>query len=140
DRLIATLSSLRDLGNTIIVVEHDEDTIYAADYLIDIGPGAGVHGGEVVVADYMEKLLSAKKNESGSVTLDYLRGDKKIEIPARRESEKGAIKIRGGKAFNIKNLSVDIPLGRLITVTGVSGSGKSSFMYEVLYKNLQARL
>ncbi len=140
DRLIATLTSLRDLGNTIIVVEHDEDTIYAADYLIDIGPGAGVHGGEVVVADYLDKLLSAKKNESGSVTLDYLRGEKKIEIPKRREGEKGSIKIKGGKAFNIKNLNVDIPLGRLIAVTGVSGSGKSSFMYEILYKNLQARL
>lgn len=140
DRLIATLTSLRDLGNTIIVVEHDEDTIYAADYLVDIGPGAGVHGGHVVVSDYLEKLLSDKKNESGSVTLDYLRGDRKIEIPKRRESEKGSIKIRGGKAFNIKNLSVDIPLGRLIAVTGVSGSGKSSFMYEILYRNLQARL
>lgn len=140
DRLIATLTSLRDLGNTIIVVEHDEDTIYAADYLVDIGPGAGVHGGEVVVADYMEKLLSAKNNESGSITLDYLRGDKQIEVPQRRESEKGSIKIKGGKAFNIKNLNVDIPLGRLIAVTGVSGSGKSSFMYEILYKNLQARL
>jgi excinuclease ABC subunit A len=140
DRLIKTLTSLRDLGNTILVVEHDEDTIYAADYLIDIGPGAGIHGGEVVVADYLEPLLSAKKNESGSVTLDYLRGDKKIEVPQRRESEKGSIKIKGGKAFNIKNLNVDIPLGRLIAITGVSGSGKSTFMYEILYKNLQARL
>lgn len=141
DRLIKTLTELRDLGNTIIVVEHDEDTIYAADYLIDIGPGAGIHGGEVVVADDLEKLLSAKKNDSGSVTLAYLRGEKKIDIPTeRRSSEKGAIKIRGGKAFNIKNLNVDIPLGRLICVTGVSGSGKSSFMYEILHKNLLARL
>ena len=140
DRLIATLTSLRDLGNTIIVVEHDEDTIYAADYLIDIGPGAGVHGGEVVVADYLDKLLSDKKNDSGSITLDYLRGEKMIEIPERRDSEKGKIQVKGGKAFNIKNLNVDIPLGRLIAVTGVSGSGKSSFMYEILHKNLQARL
>lgn len=140
DRLIKTLTDLRDLGNTIVVVEHDEDTIYAADYLVDIGPGAGVHGGEVVVADDMEKLLSAKTNPSGSVTLDYLRGDKKIEIPERRTGEKGKIRIKGGKAFNIKNLNVDIPLGRLISVTGVSGSGKSSFMYEILHKNLQARL
>src|SRR3989338_6070338 len=140
DRLISTLTSLRDLGNTIIVVEHDEDTIYAADYLIDIGPGAGVHGGEVVVSDYLEKLLSAPKNESGSITLDYLRGDKKIEIPERRDSEKGKIQIKGGKAFNIKNLNVDIPLGRLIAITGVSGSGKSTFMYEILHKNLLARL
>lgn len=140
DRLIKTLTSLRDLGNTIIVVEHDEDTIYAADYLIDIGPGAGVHGGNVVVADYLPKLLEAKKNDSGSVTLDYLRGDKKIAIPERRQSEKGSIKIKGGKAFNIKNMNVDIPLGRLIALTGVSGSGKSTFMYEILHKNLRARL
>ncbi|MCA9356827.1 ABC-ATPase UvrA, partial [Candidatus Kaiserbacteria bacterium] len=140
DKLIKTLRELRDLGNTIIVVEHDEDTIYAADYLIDIGPGAGVHGGEVIVADYLEKLLSDKKNTSGSVTLDYLRGDKSIAIPERRTSEKGSIKIKGGKAFNIKNLNVDIPLGKLICVTGVSGSGKSTFMYEILDRNLKARL
>jgi len=141
DKLIKTLTGLRDLGNTILVVEHDEDTIFAADYLIDIGPGAGVHGGEVVVAGELEKLLSAKTNPSKSLTLDYLRGDKKIAIPEkRREGEKGSIKIRGGKAFNIKNLSVDIPLGRLTCVTGVSGSGKSTFMYEILHKNLQSRL
>jgi len=140
DRLIKTLTDLRDLGNTILVVEHDEDTIYAADYLVDIGPGAGVHGGEVVVSGYLSDLLSSKKDSSGSSTLAYLRGDKKIEVPVRREGEKGSIKIRGGKAFNIKNLSVDIPLGRLITVTGVSGSGKSTFMYEILNRNLQSRL
>lgn len=140
DRLIKTLTELRDLGNTIIVVEHDEDTIYAADYLIDIGPGAGIHGGEVIVADYLPKLLAAPTNPSKSVTLDYLRGDKKIPIPERREGEKGSIKIRGGKAFNIKNLNVDIPLGRLICVTGVSGSGKSTFMYEIVDRNLKSRL
>lgn len=141
DRLIKTLLNLRDLGNTIIVVEHDEDTIYSSDYLIDIGPGAGTHGGKVVVADYLEDLLTAKKNDSKSLTLAYLRGEEKIEIPEeRRESEKGTIRIRGGKVFNIKHLNVDIPLGRLVTVTGVSGSGKSSFVYEILYKNLQARL
>ncbi len=140
DKLIKTLQELRDLGNTILVVEHDEDTIYAADYLVDIGPGAGVHGGEVIVSDYMEKLLSAKTNESNSVTLAYLRGDKKIEVPKRRTAEKGKIQIKGGKAFNIKNMNVDIPLGRLICITGVSGSGKSTFMYEILDKNLKARL
>jgi len=141
DRLVKTLTELRDLGNTIIVVEHDEDTIFAADYLVDIGPGAGIHGGEVVVADDLQKLLDAKKNDSGSLTLAYLRGERKIEVPAeRRSSEKGSIKIRGGKAFNIKNLNVDIPLGRLVTITGVSGSGKSTFMYEILHKNLLARL
>ncbi len=141
DRLVKTLTELRDLGNTIIVVEHDEDTIFAADYLVDIGPGAGIHGGEVVVADDLQKLLDAKKNDSGSLTLAYLRGERKIEVPTeRRSSEKGSIKIRGGKAFNIKNLNVDIPLGRLVTITGVSGSGKSTFMYEILHKNLLARL
>ena len=140
DKLIKTLQELRDLGNTIIVVEHDEDTIYSADYLIDIGPGAGVHGGEVIVADYLDTLLSAKDNSSGSVTLDYLRGDKKIDVPERREGQKGKIQIKGGKAFNIKNMNVDIPLGRLICVTGVSGSGKSTFMYEIVDRNLKSRL
>lgn len=140
DRLIKTLTELRDLGNTIVVVEHDEDTIYAADYIIDIGPGAGVHGGEVVVADFLKPLLEAPKNKSGSITLDYLRGDKQIEIPERRSGEKGSIKIRGGKAFNIKNLNIDVPLGRLICITGVSGSGKSTFMYEILDRNLKSRL
>lgn len=140
DRLIKTLTTLRDLGNTIIVVEHDEDTIFASDYIVDIGPGAGVHGGEIVVADDLEKLLSAKTNPSKSRTLDYLRGDAKIEVPEkRRQGEKGSIKIRGGKAFNIKNLNVDVPLGRMVCITGVSGSGKSSFMYEILHRNLRAR-
>lgn len=140
DKLIKTLQELRDLGNTIIVVEHDEDTIYAADYLIDIGPGAGIHGGNVIVADYLPKLLAAKTNESGSVTLDYLRGDKVIEVQERRIGEKGKIQIRGGKAFNINNMNIDIPLGRLICITGVSGSGKSTFMYEIVDRNLKARL
>ena len=141
DKLIKTLLNLRDLGNTILVVEHDEDTIYASDYLVDIGPGAGVHGGEVVVADYLEKLLTSPKNDSKSLTLAYLRGEERVEIPEmRRESEKGSISIRGGNIFNIKNLNVDIPLRKLVAVTGVSGSGKSSFVYEILHKNLQARL
>ena len=141
ERLIQTLTHLRDLGNTIIVVEHDEDTIFASDYLVDIGPGAGIHGGEVVVSGYLQKLLAEKKNESHSLTLAYLRRDVKIDVPTeRRTSEKGAIKIRGGKAFNIKNLNVDVPLGRLIAVTGVSGSGKSTLMYEILHRNLRSRL
>lgn len=141
DRLIQTLLDLRDLGNTIIVVEHDEDTIYASDYIVDIGPGAGIHGGNVVVSGDLNELLTAKKNTSGSNTLDYLRGDKVLEVPSeRRDHPKGDIQIRGGKVFNIKNLNVDIPLGRFVVVTGVSGSGKSSFVYEILYKNLQARL
>jgi excinuclease ABC subunit A len=141
ERLINTLINLRDLGNTIIVVEHDEETIYSSDYLVDIGPGAGVHGGEVVVSGDLNDLLTAPKNTSGSLTLAYLRGEEKVEVPEeRRESEKGEIKIRGGKIYNIKHLNVDIPLGRMIAVTGVSGSGKSSFVYEILHKNLQSRL
>lgn len=140
ERLIKTLLNLRDLGNTIIVVEHDEDTIYSADYLVDIGPGAGVHGGNVVVDGWLDKLLTAKKNDSNSVTLAYLRGEKEIPIPEeRREKDKGFLKVKGGKAFNIDNLSVEVPLGRLVTVTGVSGSGKSTFLYEILYENLKAR-
>lgn len=139
-RLIDTLLNLRDLGNTIIVVEHDEDTIYSSDYIVDLGPGAGVHGGEIIVADNLEKLLTAKKNDSNSLTLDYLRGEKQIEIPKKRcDGNKGVLKIRGGKKFNIKNINIDIPLGRLITITGVSGSGKSTLLYEILYKNLRAR-
>lgn len=140
DKLVKTLLNLRDLGNTIIVVEHDEDTIFSADYIVDIGPGAGVHGGKIVEKGWLEELLTAKKNTSGSLTLDYLRGDKSVEIPNnRRDENKGEIKIKGANIFNIKNLNIDLPLGRLINITGVSGSGKSSFMYEILYKNLQAR-
>jgi len=140
DRLIKTLLDLRDLGNTIIVVEHDEDTMFASDYIIDIGPGAGVHGGNVVVSGYLDKLLGAKKNDARSLTLAYLRGEKKVEIPAVRREPKGKMSIRGGNVFNIKNMNADISLGCFNVVTGVSGSGKSSFMYEILYKNLQARL
>lgn len=140
DQLIKTLLHLRDLGNTIIVVEHDEDTIFSGDYIVDLGPGAGVHGGKVVVAGDLEELLTAKKNTSGSLTLAYLRGEKEIPVPEnRRTAEKGSIKVRGGKAFNIKNLNIDVPLGKLITITGVSGSGKSTFLYEILHKNLRAR-
>src|SRR3990167_5067447 len=140
DRLVQALLDLRDLGNTIIVVEHDEDTIFASDYIVDIGPGAGVHGGHVVVSGYLDDLITAKTNPSKSLTLDYLRGDKVLEVPEkRRDNQKGELQVRGGKIFNIKNLNVDIPLGRLITITGVSGSGKSSFVYEILHKNLQAR-
>ncbi len=140
DRLIKTLLDLRDLGNTILVVEHDEDTIYASDYIVDIGPKAGVHGGEVVASGYLEDLLTAKKNTSNSRTLGYLREEIKIEIPEKRREGKGSLKVVGAKIFNIDNLNAEIPLGVMTTITGVSGSGKSSFMYEVLFKNLQARL
>jgi excinuclease ABC subunit A len=140
DKLINTLINLRDLGNTIIVVEHDEDTIFSSDYIVDIGPKAGVHGGEVIVAGYLDKLLTAKKNDSNSLTLSYLRGEKHVSYrEERRKSDKGALKIKGAKIFNIKNINVDIPLGKLVLVTGVSGSGKSTLLYEVVHKNLQAR-
>jgi len=140
DKLIQTLLELRDLGNSVIVVEHDEDTIYAADYLIDIGPGAGVHGGEVVVADDLDKLLTQKTNPSGSKTLAYLRGEEEIPVPKKRRDEnRGKISIKGADIHNITNMNVEIPLGKLLTVTGVSGSGKSSLVYDVLHKNLQGR-
>jgi excinuclease ABC subunit A len=140
DRLIKTLLSLRDAGNTILVVEHDEDTIFASDYIIDIGKGAGVHGGNVVVSGYLDELLSAKTNSSKSLTLDYLRGDAVVPVPEkRRTQDKGKLIIKGGSIFNLKNINVDVPLGKLVAVTGVSGSGKSSFVYEIIHKNLQAR-
>lgn len=140
ERLVRTLEDLRDIGNTILVVEHDEDTIYASDYLVDIGPGAGIHGGTVVVSGYLDELLSAKKNDSGSRTLAYLRKEESIEIPEkRRDVDKGTIKIVGANLHNIHNQNIDLPLGKMVAITGVSGSGKSTFLYEVLYKNLQAR-
>lgn len=140
ERLIKTLKDLRNLGNTIIVVEHDEDTIFSSDYLIDIGPGAGTHGGEIVVADDTEKLLTAKTTKNNSLTLKYLRGEKKIHIPEKRRTKnKGSIKIIGSTIHNIKNQNFEIPLGRLICVTGVSGSGKSSLLYDLLNINLRAR-
>jgi excinuclease ABC subunit A len=140
DRLIQTLVHLRDMGNTIIIVEHDEDTIFASDYIIDIGPKAGVHGGEVVVSGYLDELLTAPKNKSGSVTLAYLRGEKEIPVPERRTQDKGHLRVTGGNVFNIKDMNVSVPLGRFNVITGVSGSGKSSFMYEILNRNLLARL
>lgn len=139
-RLIQTLLDLRDAGNTILVVEHDEDTIYASDYLVDIGPGAGIHGGEIIVSGYLDKLLSDKKNDSGSRTLAYLRKEEEIEVPEkRRDQDKGIIKIVGANLHNIHNQNIDVPLGKMVAITGVSGSGKSTFLYEILYKNLQAR-
>ncbi len=140
ERLIKTLLHLRDIGNTIIIVEHDEDTIFASDYIVDIGPKAGVHGGEVVVSGYLEELLTAPRNKSGSVTLSYLRGEKEIAVPVRRQQDKGTIRVTGGNVFNIKDMNVNVPLGKLGVITGVSGSGKSSLMYEILHRNLLARL
>ncbi|MEY4747414.1 MAG: excinuclease subunit excinuclease subunit [Candidatus Parcubacteria bacterium] len=140
DKLIATLKHLRDLGNTVLVVEHDEDTIYASDYLIDLGPGAGVHGGTIVASGWLEDLLTAKTNKSGSRTLAYLREEEQIEIPEKRRTvDRGKLKIRGASKFNIKNLNIDVPLAKFVVVSGVSGSGKSTFLYEILHRNLLAR-
>jgi len=140
ERLVKTLVKLRDMGNTIIIVEHDEDTVRASDYIIDIGPGAGRHGGEVIVMDYLEPLLAKKTNTNNSRTLAYLRGEASIDAPeVRRTKDKGIIRIEGASIHNITNLNIDIPLGRLVVVAGVSGSGKSSFLYEVLHKNLLAK-
>jgi len=140
DKLIETLKHLRNLGNTVLVVEHDEDTIYAADYIIDIGPGAGVHGGNVVVSGWLEELLTAKTNKSGSRTLAYLREEEVVPIPEkRRTADRGKIKIRGANKFNIKDFNADIPLAKLVCITGVSGSGKSTILYEVIHRNLEAR-
>ncbi|HDQ16683.1 MAG TPA: ABC-ATPase UvrA, partial [Candidatus Vogelbacteria bacterium] len=140
EKLIKTLINLRDLGNTIIVVEHDEETILSSDYLVDIGPGAGRHGGKIVVSGNLEKVLKDGQKKSESLTVDYLLGKKEVPYPEkRRTNDKGTMKIRDGNIFNIKNLNVDLPLGKFICITGVSGSGKSTFLYEILHKNLKAR-
>ena len=136
-KLIATLKRLRDIGNTLIVVEHDEDTMRAADFIVDIGPGAGVHGGEVVCAGTLEDIISCEK----SITGQYLSGKKKVEVPAVRRKGNGKyIEIVGATENNLKNISVKIPLGTFTGVTGVSGSGKSSLINEILYKRLAGDL
>ncbi len=132
DKLLRTLCSLRDLGNTLIVVEHDEDTIRAADYVVDIGPGAGEHGGEVVATGTAKEIMQCAR----SVTGDYLSGRKKIPIPETRREQSGFLRIVGARQNNLKNIDVDIPLGVFTCVTGVSGSGKSSLVNEILYKSL----
>ena len=133
DKLIGTLQKLRDVGNTVIVVEHDEDTMKAADYIVDIGPGAGEHGGEVVACGTAEEIMQCKE----SITGQYLSGAKKIEVPQIRRSGNGQkITIKGARENNLKNLNVSIPLGTLTVVTGVSGSGKSTLINEILYKGL----
>ena len=137
DKLLGTLRSLRDLGNTLIVVEHDEDTMRAADYIVDVGPGAGSHGGEIVAAGTLEDIIA----EPRSVTGQYLSGVKKIPVPSHRRSGNGkSLTVRGAVENNLKNVDVSIPLGTLTCVTGVSGSGKSSLVGEVLNKFLLARL
>ena len=137
DKLLGTLKQLRDLGNTLIVVEHDEDTMRAADYIVDVGPGAGSHGGEIVVSGTLEDVLACEK----SITGQYLSGVKKIPVPTSRRSGNGkSLRILGAEENNLKNIDVEIPLGTLTCVTGVSGSGKSSLVNEVLNKTLLGKL
>ena len=137
DKLIATLCHLRDLGNTLIVVEHDEDTMRAADYIVDVGPGAGIHGGQIVCAGDIQKIEACKE----SITGQYLSGSKKIEIPAiRRKGNGNSLKIIGASENNLKGIDVEIPLGVFTVVTGVSGSGKSSLINEILFKRLTKEL
>ncbi len=137
EKLIATLKKLRDLGNTVLVVEHDEDTMYAADQIIDIGPGAGVHGGNVMAQGTAEEV----KLVSDSVTGQYLSGRKQIKVPAKRRKSNGrSIEVKGATEHNLKNVNVKFPLGQFICVTGVSGSGKSTLVNEVLYKSIAKEL
>jgi excinuclease ABC subunit A len=137
DRLIGTLKHLKELGNTVIVVEHDEDTIRTADYLLDIGPGAGIHGGKVVAAGTPAEVAKTK----GSITADYLSGVKKIAVPKKRRAGNGtSLLIKGARENNLRNIDVEIPLGKLVVVSGVSGSGKSSLVNDILAKELLARL
>ena len=136
DKLLATLKHLRDLGNTLIVVEHDEDTMRAADYVVDIGPGAGEHGGQVIATGTAEDIM---KNPN-SITGKYLSGEIKIPVPKTRRKPKGLLKVVGAKENNLKNIDVKVPIGVLTCVTGVSGSGKSSLVNEILYKSLARKL
>ncbi|MBQ5884031.1 MAG: excinuclease ABC subunit UvrA, partial [Clostridia bacterium] len=137
DKLLQSLKNLRDLGNTLIVVEHDEDTMNAADYIVDVGPGAGVHGGEIVFQGTVKDIKKCKE----SITGQYLSGKRKIEVPTTRRSGNGkSIVIKGAKENNLKNIDVEIPLGKFVAITGVSGSGKSSLINEILFKKLAAEL
>ena len=136
DKLLNTLKNLRDLGNTLIVVEHDEDTMRAADYIVDVGPGAGSHGGEIVAVGTAEDIMKVPE----SITGKYLSGDLKIEVPDRRRKPTGWLTVKGAQENNLKNIDVKFPLGVLTIVTGVSGSGKSSLVNEILYKHLERDL
>ena len=137
DKLIATLKNLRDLGNTVIVVEHDEDTMRSADYIVDVGPGAGVHGGEIVAAGSVKDICKAKR----SITGDYLSGRKRIAVPQTRRTGNGNyLTVWGARENNLRNIDVKFPLGEFICVTGISGSGKSSLINEILYKTLACEL
>lgn len=136
DKLLNTLRNLKDMGNTLIVVEHDEDTMFAADYIVDIGPGAGSHGGEVVAAGTAEEIMKVKD----SITGQYLSGKLQIPVPEKRRKPTGKLVVRGAAENNLKNIDVEIPLGVMTCVTGVSGSGKSSLVNEILYKRLAKEL
>ncbi|MBR6873460.1 MAG: excinuclease ABC subunit UvrA [Ruminococcus sp.] len=137
DKLIATLKRLRDLGNTLIVVEHDEDTMYNADFIVDVGPGAGIHGGEIVCTGTIDDIKACEN----SVTGQYLSGRKKIPVPEKRREGNGKkLTVKGAAQNNLRDIDVDIPLGKFVCVTGVSGSGKSSLVNEIIYKELAGRL
>jgi excinuclease ABC, A subunit len=136
DKLLATLTHLRDLGNSVLVVEHDEDTMRAADYIVDIGPGAGEHGGEVVAAGTVEDIIRCEKSITGA----YLSGRISIPVPKERRSPSGFLTVKGASENNLKNIDVSFPLGVMTCVTGVSGSGKSSLVNEILYKSLARKL
>ena len=137
DKLLDTLRHLRDLGNSVLVVEHDEDTMRAADFIVDVGPGAGIHGGEIVAAGSVDDIIAAPR----SITGQYLSGAKKIPVPTERRKGNGKeLKIFGAAENNLQHLDVSFPLGTFICVTGVSGSGKSSLINEILYKKLAASL
>ena len=135
-KLIDTLKKMRDLGNSVIVVEHDEDTMYAADWIVDVGPGAGIHGGNIVAQGTVEDIKACPE----SITGQYLSGKKRIPVPTERHQPTGWLRVKGAAEHNLKHIDVDIPLGVLCVVTGVSGSGKSSLVNEIVYKHLAKKL